>query len=1409
MKFFAQTKFAMLFLLIISLISACSGGSDSNSGSAIDTQSNQPVSIISQNQGFLGTTVLLDGSNSNDPDGNSLRYQWSFVSLPENSQAMIESANSLYARFTPDLQGDYVVQLIVNDGTMNSTPATLTFTIGSNRQPVANTGTDKTTGMGSSILLDGSNSTDADGDPLTYQWQFISRPPSSEAIFNNANTINPRFYAALPGDYVIQLVVNDGQADSVAATITVTATASNTNPVANAGTDAAVNTGTPVSLNGAGSEDVDGDTLTYQWRFSNRPTGSIAILNDVNSATPGFTPDMDGSYIIELTVNDGTINSSPDNVVITSLTPVAGNTPPVANAGTDARIAVNITASLTGLNSTDADNDPLIYRWRFASVPTGSSALLLNAMTATPRFTPDVAGNYVIELIVNDGKVNSNPDTVTITAFDANTPPTANAGTDMTVMTNTVVKLNSSASRDANGDTLTYKWSLVQTATGSTATLNNTVTASPEFTPDKAGVYVAQLTVNDGNVDSNPDNVIITVTSPNTPPFANAGPNATFGIGSLVTLNGSSSRDADGDTLTYLWRITSKPASSSVTLNNTTSVTPNFTPDTAGNYVIQLIVNDGTEDSSADPVMITAILANTPPVAEAGADVSVLAGTTVFLDGSGSTDANFDSLTFQWRFVSVPNGSTAALSSPTASQLSFTPDLFGDYVVQLIVNDSTNDSQPDIVTVSTTVLCSSKKSVFQQTAWPVLNAKCISCHQVGGVTSPLNFVDNTVAGFNDINFNIFKTISAKKDANNISVMLSKAANTNSDHGGGQRITTSSADYATLAKMVAPLDTCLDEATNQQGVMQNSPYQRLRKDTLALAGRLPTTAEENQVNAATTEAELEAAFDTILDQVLTENAFYDRLKEIYNDLLLTNKYRSTDALRNFDLSNFNNEQYFDTNNLDARGYSTSVRDQIRSNANKGLAQAPLELVAHVVRLNRPFTEILTANYLLVNPYSAKLMDLNFSDGFEFNYQESITNHNPDTFREAVVIDNNGRTNPHAGILTTLAFLTRYPSTKTNRNRARSRYVFKFFMDTDVEGLADRAGLDFDNIIGQVPTLEDQQCTQCHNVIDPVAGTFKNWEEKGPYRGNYNNWYSTRNPQEMLPPGFSNQAVDILPQAQSGRALQWLAGRIVSDNRFALSTIKTLFLGLTGRLPVQSETVEIENLKTAFVNNNFNLKTLVKDIVNSATFRASNLAATENPNLFTDVGTGRLLTPEQLERKIQAITGGYRWRSPSGRTLTDTDTYLILYGGINSFDVKTRITDPNVVMRSIQERIAFQTSCEVIPGDFNLSANNRVLLPFVELADTPNSAAGIANIKQNIQYLHKQVLGEELAINDPEITRTFDLFSSVWNVTTGNNIPPACRGGLSSSNSVSVDAAFTVRSWMAVMSYLLNDYRFLYE
>jgi hypothetical protein len=187
-----------------------------------------------------------------------------------------------------------------------------------------------------------------------------------------------------------------------------------------------------------------------------------------------------------------------------------------------------------------------------------------------------------------------------------NVGPVANAGPDQGGKApGSTVILNGSGSTDANGDTLTYHWSLTP-APGSSAALSSLTIVNPTFTVDRAGTYTAQLIVNDGTVDSAPDSVIIT--SKNVAPVANAGPDqGSIALGSLVTLDGSASSDANGDPLTYSWSLTAKPAGSAAVLANPTSVSPTFTVDLTGKYVAQLIVNDGTVNSAPNTVNISTV----------------------------------------------------------------------------------------------------------------------------------------------------------------------------------------------------------------------------------------------------------------------------------------------------------------------------------------------------------------------------------------------------------------------------------------------------------------------------------------------------------------------------------------------------------------------------------------------------------------------------------------------------------------------------------------------------------------------------------------------------------------------------------------------------------------------------------
>ncbi len=143
---------------------------------------------------------------------------------------------------------------------------------------------------------------------------------------------------------------------------------------------------------------------------------------------------------------------------------------------------------------------------------------------------------------------------------------------------------------------------------GSAATLSDPTAAIQTFVSDVAGDYVLQLIVNDGMDDSTPDSVVITVALPgaNQPPVANAGLDKTVSLGATVAVNGSGSTDPDADQLTYSWSITSVPAGSGATLSDATAVNPTFVADVAGDYVLQLIANDGQFDSAPDTVMIRA-----------------------------------------------------------------------------------------------------------------------------------------------------------------------------------------------------------------------------------------------------------------------------------------------------------------------------------------------------------------------------------------------------------------------------------------------------------------------------------------------------------------------------------------------------------------------------------------------------------------------------------------------------------------------------------------------------------------------------------------------------------------------------------------------------------------------------------
>lgn len=218
------------------------------------------------------------------------------------------------------------------------------------------------------------------------------------------------------------------------------------------------------------------------------------------------------------------------------------------------------------------------------------------------RFKVDVKGDWTlnygdtnVDKILDQGgadiKVSSNK-TYIITVNDAtrtytvveanlhNVPPVANAGPDKTVLVNSPVRFDGSASTDSDGSINTYMWS------------NSLTAPAGDFVYQQAGVYTETLTVTDDDGAVASDTVVITVVD-NFPPVANAGPDQTVEPGQVVTLDGSASSDSNGSIASYGWS------------NGLSGPTASTSFDTEGIYTLTLTVTDNQGAPATDTVVIT------------------------------------------------------------------------------------------------------------------------------------------------------------------------------------------------------------------------------------------------------------------------------------------------------------------------------------------------------------------------------------------------------------------------------------------------------------------------------------------------------------------------------------------------------------------------------------------------------------------------------------------------------------------------------------------------------------------------------------------------------------------------------------------------------------------------------------
>jgi uncharacterized protein (TIGR03382 family) len=616
-----------------------------------------------------------------------------------------------------------------------------------NSPPIANAGLDVAlapTGPLTTVTVDGSASSDADGDNLTFTW--------TEGA-NTLGTTATLMVQLAEGLHTLRLECFDGTARSSDEVLIDISSVSPDAGVVTASGDVAPGW---VELRGV-AEDPLRRPLRYQW---SQTSGPLALLEDATRPTTRAFAVERGARTWRFQAIAGATPATPRDVTLTTTN--LGAWP-----GWQPRLVVlpQTAVPVRPRAADDSNADPLTHSWS-----TEAGQLRTSAGGAEATVTATRPGVFTVTHDVDDGQggtatatselvvVGPSPDVFlrvpgTIAAsigmpatLDASrsftldgrplsfqwqlvsgrgslsasrsaqaaftpestgpatlrvTATTAEGGTqskDVTVVVNVptavatkpapvkvaeTVTLDASRSFDAQVSTLTFAWRQVG---GPPVVLTDAATARASFTALRPGLLRFEVTASNAAVSSLPVTLdVVVTTGTNEPPTANAGADQQATVGAEVTLTAMASSDPNpGDRLRPRWEQLSGPP---VPLDVEAEVV-RFTPTVPGRYRFELVVWDAEVPSEGDVVEVVVARANNqPPVAVVDAPERGEPEQPVTLSGARSSDPDGDALTYRWTVTGAPSGASAALSQDTTSSATLTADKAGLYTVRLVVSD--------------------------------------------------------------------------------------------------------------------------------------------------------------------------------------------------------------------------------------------------------------------------------------------------------------------------------------------------------------------------------------------------------------------------------------------------------------------------------------------------------------------------------------------------------------------------------------------------------------------------------------------------------------------------------------------------------------------------------------------------
>ncbi len=572
----------------------------------------------------------------------------------------------------------------------------------------------------------------------------------------------------------------------------------------------------------------------------------------------------------------------------------------------------------------------------------------------------------------------------------------------------------------------------------------------------------------------------------------------------------------------------------------------------------------------------------------------------------------------------------------------------------------------------------------------------------------------------------------------------------------------------LVAVVAAFSACDTDADDASGqtplasepiVTRLSEAERLLRASMALRGIRPSVADLQRVASDPTQLE------ALVDSYVQSPEFLEVIKDLHAERLLLR----TDT--QFQLPVMGP--------LESSGFS-------QADIYSSTTESPLRFVAEVVGTDLPYTEILTADWMVTNEVLAQMYGLPY-DPAGAEWQRSQWS--------------DGR--PLAGLLSDSEMWRRHVSNGFNFHRGRANLVADAFL---CEDFASRDVLVEGGVALSDPSevsdalVDTPSCVGCHQSLDPLAAFFWgykeqimrnavssayaadcawNWENGEPYRGSYRPehfCYPLKFYEATEQDGWADPEIHLRPPSYYGTPgddTSDLGSMMAEDPRFSMCTVRNFYAYLT---EVSREAVPLDlasALRDDFVASNYSAKELAKAIVLSEPFAIAKveppLALPATAPFALPFAPGlQVIRPEQYARTLADLTGFVWLTNPDNvgcelptnicwenTNLANTDRfgYRAMFGGVDGLQVTAAIIGATPTKMMVMETMGSEAAGYVVAQDFAVPAASRRLLVLVEVTTVDE-----ISVRAQLAALHLRIFGESVSPDSPEVALSWELFSA---------------------------------------------------